>query len=95
VKISTLKSRGGKCEPSLWIKCSYAHENIRRFPLAWLTNILTHTHRRMGNLHNCIAGSLGAAVPCIQELPRGSSRQATGGGGDTMNSEKVEECWLN
>lgn len=57
--------------------------------------IFSHIHKRTGTLHNCIAGSLGAAVPCIQELPRGSSRQATGGGGDTMNSKKVEECWLN
>lgn len=56
---------------------------------------LSHTHKRICILHNCITGSAGAAVPCIQELPRGSSRQSTGGGGDTTNLEKVEECWMN
>lgn len=92
MNISTLKSNG---EPSLCVKCSYTHENIRHFFLAWLTDILPLAHKRTGTLHNGVRGSLGAAVPCAQELPWGSSRQATGGGGDTMNSEKVEECWLN
>lgn len=93
VKISTSKSIGGKCKPSLWIKCSYIYENIRHFLPPWLTNILSLTHKRTGTLHNCTTGRLGAAVPCIQELPTGSPEQATEG--DTTNLEKVEECCLN
>jgi len=96
VKISPLKSRVGKYEPSFWIECSYTHENIRHLLLARFTNILSHTYTQK---NGCIAQlhrrEPGGSSAMHSGITQGSSRQAAGGRGDTTNLEKVEECWLN
>lgn len=55
---------------------------------------LTHTQKNR-HIVQVYCREPGAAVLCIQELSRASLRQATAGGSDTMNLEKVEERWVS